>query len=338
MVKQSLMQVAVYYPPRLPESFRVYADNVIPGLERMGVKVLSFQTFGELPESADLIWDIRAGGGLPPAAALLQSTKPLAVTVYGVAPMATPLRDYFQGWKQALRGKVNNFTKVRAWSRFRNRNLVVITISEHAKTTIARYLKLAPDRIHVCYLGVDRTIFHPSTVASHGEHILHISNDEPRKNVDRIVAAYQSLQPTIGQPLLLKLPVDRFRQEAGDIRVITNRLSDEGIARLYRKAAVLVFPSLYEGFGLPILEAMASGCPVITSNSGACAEVAGKNALLVEPKSVKAIAEALERILTQPELRRTLIDQGMAHASQFTWERCAAQHQTLFQNLLANRN
>ena len=183
----------------------------------------------------------------------------------------------------------------------------------------------------MCYLGVDRTIFHPSTVASHGEHILHISNDEPRKNVDRIVAAYQSLQPTIGQPLLLKLPVDRFRQEAGDIRVITNRLSDEGIARLYRKAAVLVFPSLYEGFGLPVIEAQANGVPVICSDIPVFHEVAADSAAFLNKD---ASAADMHAIISNKDLRDSLIRKGKENVSRYSWKKLSAQMMTIYQQQL----
>jgi len=105
--------------------------------------------------------------------------------------------------------------------------------------------------------------------------------------------------------------------------VFTGYVSQEKLPCLYRNADLFVFPSLYEGFGLPVLEAMACGTPVITSNTSSLPEVAGDAAVLVDPYSVEDIADAMERVLTDPDLRTELSRKGKERAKQFTWEKCA---------------
>jgi glycosyltransferase involved in cell wall biosynthesis len=112
---------------------------------------------------------------------------------------------------------------------------------------------------------------------------------------------------------------------------------DEDLPALYRQAAVFAFPSLYEGFGIPIIEAMASGCPVVTSNRGAPAEVAGDAALLVDPEDDASIAAGICRVLGDATLGGELVARGRRRAESFTWERCAAETLALFREVAASR-
>jgi glycosyltransferase involved in cell wall biosynthesis len=109
--------------------------------------------------------------------------------------------------------------------------------------------------------------------------------------------------------------------------LFTDFVDDEDLPDLYRGALLLVFPSLYEGFGLPILEAMASGVPVIAANTSAMPEVAGDAALLIDPRNPEAIADGLAQVLVDEQLRKTLTRRGLARAQCFTWEGVA--HKTL---------
>jgi glycosyltransferase involved in cell wall biosynthesis len=107
--------------------------------------------------------------------------------------------------------------------------------------------------------------------------------------------------------------------------IFTGFVDDEDLPDLYRGAQLFVFPSLYEGFGLPILEAMASGVPVITSNVASMPEVAGDAAILIDPHDPKAIAEGIARILAEDRLRQDMIQKGLARARRFTWDSVAQQ-------------
>ena len=110
-------------------------------------------------------------------------------------------------------------------------------------------------------------------------------------------------------------------------------VDDETLACLYTGASVFVFPSLYEGFGLPILEAMACGCPVICSNAASLPEVVGKAALQIDPTDAEGLARALDIVLTDSKLRQSLIQQGIERASQFSWKETAVKTLEVFRKL-----
>jgi len=322
------MRVGVYLPAGTPESFRVYVENVRRGLTARGVTVCGFAD--TLPEDVDLYWDPRSGGGNPPLAALLAAPRPWVVTVHGVAPMALPPREYFDRLVDRLRAPFWGREKVRAWRPFRGRYAAIIAVSEYGKESIVRCLGLPAEGIRVCPHGVDHALFRPGPSKSgRRPYFLHVSNDERRKNVDRIVAAWRRIAAR-EVPLLLKLPRGTRRVSGDGVEVVSERLSDAAIADLYRGALAYVFPSLYEGFGLPIVEAMACGTPVITADGNACAEVAGDAALTVDPRSVGAITAAMVRLLDEPALAAELRRRGLAHAAAFTWEESAACHHAAF--------
>ena len=113
---------------------------------------------------------------------------------------------------------------------------------------------------------------------------------------------------------------------SSDIEIINSPMNHEELFRFYNKAIGFVFPSLHETFGMPILEAMACGCPVITSNVSACPEIAGDAALLVNPRSVEDIAAAILRLITDNELRSNLREEGLKRSKMFSWEKSAEEH------------
>ena len=111
-------------------------------------------------------------------------------------------------------------------------------------------------------------------------------------------------------------------------------VSDHELQRLYRKAKGLIYPSFYEGFGLPVLEAMASGCPVVTSDRSSLPEIGGDAVLYVNPDNVLQIAAVMEKLLMDDSLRRTLAKRGLARASRFSWERCAQETVAVYEKIL----
>jgi glycosyltransferase involved in cell wall biosynthesis len=160
--------------------------------------------------------------------------------------------------------------------------------------------------------------------------ILAVGTIEPRKNYPRLLSAYRALRSRIGAPPLVIAgrpgwafgdTLERIRTEPG-VRYL-GHVDDAMLAALYESAAVLAFPSLYEGFGLPLLEAMARGLPAVAGNVGAMPELAGDAAVLVDPEDVDSIASALERVLGDEALRARLSAEGRKRASGFTWERSA---------------
>lgn len=324
------MTVAVYLPDGLPESFCVYVDNLSRELSALGVTIRPFKSLDELRERPEIVWDPRGGGGNPPRAFLKGAPAPLVVTVHGVAPMALPVTEYFTSWRKRYRGWLGNRWRKRQWRAWHDDYAAVITVSEAGKKSILENLPIDPARLFVCPNGADLSVFTPSAEDAPEPYLFHISNDEPRKNVDRIIAAYRKAVPDRRVELRLKLRSGSRRQSGDGVRVITARLSDAEVADQYRHALAFLFPSLYEGFGLPIIEAMAAGCPVITSDDTACVEVAGAAALCVPPRSVDAIASAITTILNDPARRSEMRAAGFARAAGFTWRRSAELHRAVF--------
>ncbi len=161
--------------------------------------------------------------------------------------------------------------------------------------------------------------------------LLAVGTIEPRKNYPRLLAAYRLLRTRLGAPPLVVVgrvgwayggALDELRAEPG-VRLLSD-VDDPGLRALYRAAGALAFPSLYEGFGLPLLEAMADGLPALAGSAGALPELAGDAALLVDPTDVEAIAAGLERILCDGELRLRLAEAGRRRAAAYTWAEAAA--------------
>jgi glycosyltransferase involved in cell wall biosynthesis len=166
-------------------------------------------------------------------------------------------------------------------------------------------------------------------------YVLYAGAVYPPKNFTRLVQAYAKVGPARGVSLVIAGGQNRFLskrelEEPARLRLghwvkWAGWVDEQTLAAFYQMAEALLLPSLFESFGLPIVEAMASGCPVVTSNCYGAKEIAAEAAVLVDPKSVDSIAEGIERVLSEPPLRASLIQKGYERSSVFTWDRCAAQ-------------
>jgi glycosyltransferase involved in cell wall biosynthesis len=200
---------------------------------------------------------------------------------------------------------------------------VVVTISEFAKSRIVATLGIAPERIVVAPLGVDATEFEPN-LGPREKLLLYPARGWPHKNHAALFEAFAFLRAEDPELRLVLTggALDGLRPlPAGvELRGLVGRSE---LRELYRSAAALVFPSLYEGFGLPPLEAMASGCPVAASNAGALPEICGDAAVLFDARRPEAIAAGVREALARAgELR----ERGLARARAFTWAACADAH------------
>ena len=193
----------------------------------------------------------------------------------------------------------------------------VLTVSATVKREIVETFGCAEYHVVVTPNGVSPA-FSAHGPAAEGRYFLYVGNDKPHKNVDVLVDAIAKAgDATL---VLTGAPFDRFR---GRERVIISGFVDDAeLAALYRGAIALVMPSREEGFGLPALEAMASGCAVITSNAPALVEISGDAALHVAPDAA-SLADAMRRVASDESLRRTLASRGIERAKTFTWTRCA---------------
>jgi glycosyltransferase involved in cell wall biosynthesis len=208
----------------------------------------------------------------------------------------------------------------------------LLTVSEYSRQRIVAWAGVPPEKVVNVGNGVDSS-FRPAEAlpARAGQgYLLCVGNRKGHKNEFRVVEAFARAP----LPLAVRLrftgrPTTALLRHAARCGVLdrvdfTGPLDDGQMPALYRGALALVFPSLYEGFGLPVLESMACGTPVIAANTTALPEVAGDAALLVDPLSVTAIAAAIRRLVADDALRATLRARGLERAAGFTWERTAA--------------
>ncbi|HYM23249.1 MAG TPA: glycosyltransferase family 1 protein [Vicinamibacterales bacterium] len=221
------------------------------------------------------------------------------------------------------------------------RSTRVLTVSESSKRDILRFVDLPSDKINVIYnayderFGVepreDEVVRVRERYQLHDEFVLYAGNVKPHKNLERLIAAFHLVRQRGLDHLKLVLIGDEISRYAALRRAVHKHqlhqyvrflgyMPEETLAVLYRLSGVFVFPSLYEGFGLPPLEAMASGTPVVTSNVSSLPEVAGDAAVLVDPYDPSALADAMMRVLTDETLRRDLRRRGLERARQFSWE------------------
>jgi glycosyltransferase involved in cell wall biosynthesis len=206
----------------------------------------------------------------------------------------------------------------------------VVTISEFAKTRMIELLGIAASRIEVAHLGVDSEKFIPNC-GEREEFVLYPARGWPHKNHARLIAAMTLVRRE--RPEMRLVLTGGGLGSLGDLPEWVDRrglVSNEELRSLYRSASVLAFPSLYEGFGLPPLEAMASGCPVAASNTGSIPEVCGDAAELFEPTDVDAISAG---ILLALQRGPTLTRAGLRQVKNFTWERCRDVHAQVYRRV-----
>jgi len=237
-------------------------------------------------------------------------------------------QQYFSRAKLAYRRTMVHVTM--------KRSRAVITVSHFTRREILERFSVDPGNVHAIHLGVeslDRTLGDPGLPP----YILYVGAMETRKNVVALINAFTALRQRAriphrlvlaGQPgwgwqrIQEAIQASPFRGEIEELGYVDQKK----LWPLYRSADVFVFPSLYESFGLPVLEAMACGTPVVCSRASCLPEIAGDAAEFFDPSSAEDLAGALERVLTAGDLRSHLRQEGFKRAAQFTWEECARKH------------
>ena len=202
----------------------------------------------------------------------------------------------------------------------------ILTVSEFTRTQIIEWSGVSPQKISNVGCGIDPA-FQPNgdPYGLPYPYLLSVTNRKRHKNEFRLVEAFA--KASLNQRIHLVLTGESTPElvsciEAQELRSrvdFVGIVPEERLPSLYRGAEALVFPSLYEGFGLPILEAMACGTPVVTANTTALPEVSGDAALLVDPTSVKQISDAMEQVVSDTSLRQQLREKGLAQAAEFSW-------------------
>jgi glycosyltransferase involved in cell wall biosynthesis len=216
----------------------------------------------------------------------------------------------------------------------------LIAISENSRQDAVRLLKLPPERIQVIYPGVADVYFGAHATPSERPYLLYVGAIEPRKNVDTLLDAWEGSKVRRDFDLLIAgasgwssgKTMARLASRPDGVRYLGYVPEDE-LPGLTAGATAFVYPSLYEGFGLPVAQAMAAGVPVITSNTSSLAEIAGEAALLVDPRSAGEIRTAVEKALTTAALRQQLGAAGRKRAEAFRWKHSARQSLEFFRKL-----
>jgi glycosyltransferase involved in cell wall biosynthesis len=242
------------------------------------------------------------------------------------------------------------YARAAMWSAARHSDRI-LTVSEASKRDILRFFGVPPEKISVVYNAIDERFWvepGPDVVArvrerfqlDHG-FVLYAGTIRPHKNLVRLIEAFDTLRRDGFEDLKLliigdeisKLPALRRAVHGHKLHKHVRFLGfvpADTLAVLYRLAGVFVFPSLYEGFGLPPLEAMASGTPVVTSNISSLPEVVGEAAVLVDPYDVASIVDGIRRVLTDPDLATDLRKKGLLRAREFSWERSVSRTHDIY--------
>lgn len=322
---------------RQPTGIGVYANAVLPAFEQFQhimipggsagggkerLKRLAWSQF-KLPSKAkeyeaQLIFTPAPEGYLGkqhiPQVIMVHDLRPLSHPEYSVQSL------YFRTWVPPLLKQCRH----------------ILTNSHFTASEICRSIGIARSKVSVTPLGYDDSHFYPSDdiEAHHSRpYFLHVGQAYPHKNLRRVIESFSRVAQKFkdielllaGKPheheyrILQRLVVEN--QLEGRIKFM-KYVKYESLPSLYRGAVALVYPSLWEGFGLPIIEAMACGVPVITSTGSATQEVAGESALLVDPYSVEEIADAMVQLLQSDTLRCESIRKGLMRSTHFSWKLC----------------
>jgi glycosyltransferase involved in cell wall biosynthesis len=231
----------------------------------------------------------------------------------------------------------------------------VIAVSSNTKRDLVERYRLPPEKVSVVFEAaapafkrLDATPTRSLPAGVREPFLLAVGNVEPRKNLDRLVEAFKALRDAGDFPGQLVLAGKQSARAApvlekinrlglSDAVVFTGYLGESDLNLLYNRAALFIYPSLYEGFGLPPLEAMACGCPVVASNTSSIPEVLGDAALLVDPTSTTAITDAMRAVLSRPEVAAQLRERGSRRAAMFSWERAAMETRQVYAQAVGER-
>lgn len=252
---------------------------------------------------------------------------PLVVTVHDLVPLLFP--ETVTPWS-------------RIYSRLTLRRLLdsadmILTDSNNSAEDLRSLLHIPDDRIRVVYIGIDDVFFQPPVNSipsiAREPYVLFVGTPEPRKNLDRLVAAMAELQRRGSKERLVMVGGGGWGAGSSNAPFVERlgRVSEKELVELYRNASCLALPSLHEGFGLPALEAMAVGTPVVAGRVGALPEITDRVAVLVDPLNVNDIANGIEKAIAD---RVRLSEAGRARAKDFSWTKAAAETMSAYRELL----
>lgn len=284
---------------------------------------------------------------------LLHCTSNIAPVIFKPCRLVTTIHDVIEFRRQkfgdtrlTFRHRISRTYRMGVLPRVAKLSDRIITVSEYSRQDIATVLRVKKEKITVVY---EAPILRPSNdplkerellknLGVEGQYIFTLGAVDRRKNTARLMEAYKILrnQTGISVPLVIA-GIERpevFRPLVSEGIYLLNFQPDKVVAALYRQALFFVYPSLYEGFGLPILEAMASGIPVLCSATTAVGEIAGGAALKCDPADVSNIAAKMKVLLEDAGLRKQLVERGYRRVKEFSWGRCAQETLQVYREVL----
>ncbi len=221
---------------------------------------------------------------------------------------------------------------------------VIVTVSNFSKGEIQRLLNIPGLKIKVVYNGIDEYFLSNTRKINckfdyPEKYILFVGSAIPRKNLKRLILAYRRIKDKIDEYLVIIGPKNKrvfgnVNLEDDEKIIVKGFVSKEELKYAYENASLFVFPSLYEGFGLPPLEAMACGTPVVASNTSSLPEVLGNSAHYVNPYSVESIADGILKVLDDDSYRKELVRKGLKQVKRYTWKKAAEDVLNIIKNLL----
>ncbi|MBU6998537.1 MAG: glycosyltransferase family 4 protein [Theionarchaea archaeon] len=326
--KGSLYNPVSFVRRRIHDFF--YYVKIRDSLEEQGIDVLHFPDLGR------------------PAPPLCAATLPLRIVVtnHGMAQLSLPARLCYGrtvSMQQVI--ELKEFLKWRLI--FAKRCEALITVSESEKRILCEKGSFPEEKVHVIYHGVSPD-FSPQPMTTvenvlkkygiERPYVLHTSAYQPKKNTKRVVKAFDTLETD--HSLVIVGP-EQAIQTIGEVKkkdkvIMVGFVDKKDLISLYSGAEAFVFPSLHESFGMPIVEAMACGCPVVTSHEFSMPEVAGDAAVLVNPYSLEDITSGLRKVLTDLTFREELRERGLKRVQKFSWERSAEEHWKVYEKVCYN--
>ncbi len=219
----------------------------------------------------------------------------------------------------------------------------IITVSQSSKNEIKKYYPFAKEKIEVIYLGVEHSFKKLNIKKT--KQILYVGSMNERKNFSNVLKAYTMLDSNEYTLLMVGKFASNFAlDDATKILIATSEsnphikfksdVSNDELVKIYNESMLFIFPSFYEGFGLPVLEAMACGTPVVCSNTTSLPEVGGEAVVYCDPNNVNDIAEKIQIVLNDKKLQQEMIGKSLKRAKQFTWEKAAQEHMKIFEKVL----
>lgn len=271
---------------------------------------------------------------------LLPNNTPVrrVLTVHDIAPVVLP-----HLYSSLVRFNFKNILPVL----IRNSDAVIVP-SRATKQDLVRYFSIPPGKVEVIPLGIDTTYFYPrhrdervlKKYGIKGEYLIYVGTDNPRKNLKNLILAFSQLPNQLDLDLVLVGPIHKGNlmksvPDMGERIIFPGYVDEPDLPVLYSASEALILPSLYEGFGLPLLESMACGTPVIASNNSAITEVVGDAGVLIpDPENPPMISRAIQKLCENEDLRLELTRKGLERVNNFTWDNTVNKTLQLYQDLL----